>query len=89
MDREAQVLKDRIEVAAFDRAEAKRKNGLDVTRMNKWNVAAIQAWTASTVAFKARGMLLANVATKAPKNERINTHSSIEPSWFPHVLVIL
>ena len=70
-------------------AGASLRNGLEVTNMNRWNAAATQAWTASTVALSEAGMLLPNTATRAPNKVRISTHSSIEPSWFPHVLVNL
>ena len=57
--------------------------------MNRKNAAATQACTASTVALREAGMLLPNSATRAPNRVRMNTHNSIEPSWFPQVLVNL
>ena len=36
-----------------------------------------------------RGRLAPNSATAAPNRARISTHSSIEPSWFPHTPEIL
>ena len=64
-----------------------RTNGFDVVRMNSWKAAAIQACTASALALSAAGRLLPKAATSAPNNARMNTHSIIEPSWFPQMLV--
>ena len=64
-----------------------RTNGFDVPRMKSWKAAAIQACTASALALSTAGRLLPKTATKAPKNERIETHSIIEPSWLPQMLV--
>ena len=55
--------------------------------MNRSKAAAIQACTASELAFSLTGRLLPNTATSAPKNVRMNTHSIIEPSWLPQMLV--
>ena len=49
----------------------------------------LPAWTARTLARNVTGRLLPNSATAAPKTARISTHSSIEPSWFPHTPEIL
>ena len=49
----------------------------------------IQPCTASTRARSALGRFVPKPATSAPKKERISTHRSIEPSWFPHTPVIL
>ena len=90
MDREAEVLQDRVEVAALERRlRQTRRNGFEVTRMKRWNAAAIQACTASTLAFSVAGRLPPNAATSAPNSARIRTQSSIEPSWFPHTPVNL
>jgi len=83
MEREAGVLKDRIEIAASNGASATRRNGFDVIRMNSSKATAIQACTASALALSVTGRLVPNSATKAPKNARIDTHSIIEPSWLP------
>ncbi len=45
---------------------------------------AIEDCTASALAFKVGGRLRPKAATAAPNRERISTHSTIEPSWFPH-----
>ena len=57
--------------------------------MNSKNAAAIHACTPSTLALSVAGRLPPNSATSAPNSARISTHSSIEPSWFPHTPVIL
>ena len=45
--------------------------------------------TASTRACNAGGRLLLNSATAAAHNDSMNTHSSMEPSWFPQTPLIL
>ncbi len=57
--------------------------------MNRKNAAEIQDCTPSTLALSRAGRLPPNTATIAPNSARMRTHSSIEPSWFPQVLVIL
>ncbi len=57
--------------------------------MKSTNAAAIHDCTASTLAFSVAGRLPPASATSAPNSARISTHSSIEPSWFPHTPVIL
>ncbi len=63
--------------------------GLDVVTMKRRNAAAIEPCTASTFALSSRGRLVPKVATAAPNRARISTHSTIEPSWFPHTPEIL
>ena len=63
--------------------------GFDVVTMNSRKAAPIEPCTASTFAFSSRGRLLPKVATAAPNSDRISTHSTIEPSWFPHTPEIL
>ena len=46
-------------------------------------------WTARTRARRVGGRLPPNQAAIAPKSVRINTHSSMEPSWFPQTPLIL
>ncbi len=90
MKRERRVLQDRIEAVAVEPAAvSRRRNGFDVSRMNSRNATEIDACTASTLAFSVAGRLLPNSATAAPKIDRISTHSTIEPSWFPHAPAIL
>ena len=57
--------------------------------MKSRKATAMPACTASTLAAASRGRLLPKSATAAPKTARISTHSSIEPSWFPHTPEIL
>ena len=57
--------------------------------MNRMKATAIQDCTASTLALSVAGRLPPNIATSAPNSARISTHSSIEPSWFPHTPLIL
>ncbi len=57
--------------------------------MNRMKATAIHDCTASTLAFSVIGRLPPNTATSAPNSARIRTHSSIEPSWFPHTPLIL
>jgi hypothetical protein len=64
-----------------------RKNGFEVVRMKSWKAAAIQACTASALALSFAGKLPPKAATSAPNKARINTHSIMEPSWFPQTLV--
>ena len=52
--------------------------------MNSRNATAIEACTHSTLAFSVGGRLRPKAATAAPNRVRISTHSTIEPSWFPH-----
>ena len=66
-----------------------RRNGLDVSRMNSRKPTAIMPCTASTRARRAGGKLSLNSATAAEHSDSMNTHSSMEPSWFPHTPVIL
>ena len=55
--------------------------------MKRWKAAAIQACTASALALSIAGKLLPKAATSAPNKARMKTHSIIEPSWFPQMLV--
>ena len=50
---------------------------------------AIIAWTLSTRDLSPGGRLAPNTATAEPKSDKINTHNSKEPSWFPHTPEIL
>ena len=45
--------------------------------------------TDNTLALKSDRRLVPKTATKNPKNVSISTHSSIEPSWLPHVPLTL
>ncbi len=45
--------------------------------------------TASTRAFSVAGRFRPKPATAPEHMARISTHSTIEPSWFPHVPVSL
>ncbi len=47
------------------------------------------ACTASTRAFSVGGRLRPNRATAALNSASTSTHSSIEPSWFPHTPLTL
>ncbi len=60
-----------------------RRNGLEVSRIKRQNATAIDACTDSTLAFSVAGKLRPKAATAAPNSERINTHRTIDPSWFP------
>ena len=57
--------------------------------MKSRKATAMPACTASTLARRVAGRLVPKRATAAPKTARISTHSSIEPSWFPHTPEIL
>jgi len=57
--------------------------------MKTRNPNAIMAWIDSTRACSAAGKLPPKVATRPPNSVRISTHSTIEPSWFPHTPVSL
>ena len=57
--------------------------------MNSRKATAMPACTPSALARSERGRLVPNSATAAPNSARISTHSSIEPSWFPHTPEIL
>ena len=56
--------------------------------MNSRKPTAIMPWTASTRARNAGGRLSLNSATAAAHSDSMNTHRSIEPSWFPQTPVI-
>ena len=51
------------------------------------NAASTVRTAAPLTALRTAGKLLPNTATSAPKKARIETHSIIEPSWFPQTLV--
>ena len=91
MDGEADVLQDRIEVAALRAAPgSSRANGLEVKRMKRRKAAPIQPCTASTRrAQRGRAGCAPKTATSAPKSARISTQRSIEPSWLPQTPVTL
>jgi hypothetical protein len=55
--------------------------------MKSSKAAAIQACTARALALSLTGKLPPNAATMAPNKARMNTHSIMEPSWFPQMLV--
>jgi len=57
--------------------------------MNSRNPTPIIAWTANTRARNCGGKLWLNRATAAPNSARMNTQSSIEPSWLLHTPVSL
>jgi hypothetical protein len=61
-----------------------RRNGFDVTRMNRMNATAIEDCTVSTLALNRAGRLAPKRATSAPNTLRMSTHNSMEPSWLPH-----
>jgi hypothetical protein len=63
--------------------------GFDVVTMKSRKAAPIEPWTARTFALSSRGRLLPKDATAAPNSDRISTHSTIDPSWFPHTPEIL
>ena len=91
MDREADVLQDRVEVLPFQRRRIERaRTGLEVRRMKRRKAAAIQPCTASTRARSARGQVAAESRDqRAEAASRISTQRSIEPSWFPQTPVTL
>ncbi len=66
-----------------------RRNGFEVKRINARKATPIAAWTESTRARRRGGRLPPNHAAMAPKSATISTQSSIEPSWLPHVPLIL
>src|SRR4029078_12245860 len=70
-------------------AGASRRDGFEGRRMKRKKAQAIHDCTASTCALRAAGRLFPNSATRAPNRERIRTHKSMEPSWFPQTLVNL
>ena len=90
MDREAGVLQNRIEVASLER---RRREPLERVRGQEnegEEGEADQALNGERVGAQAsRGSARPNRATSAPKIARMRTHSSIEPSWFPHTPEIL
>src|SRR6516165_1993853 len=55
-------------------ASGMRRNGFDVLRMKSWKAAAIQACTASALAFSAAGKLVPKT-TSAPKNARTDGYT--------------
>ena len=57
--------------------------------MNSRKPTPIMPCTASTRARSSGGRLLLNTATAAAHSDSMNTHRSMEPSWFPHTPVIL
>ena len=57
--------------------------------MNSRKPTPIMPCTASTRARSSGGRLSQNSATAAPHSDSMNTHRSIEPSWFPQTPVIL
>ena len=57
--------------------------------MNARNPRPVRPCIDSTRARRVRGMARPKVPTVAPNSDRIRTHSIIEPSWFPHVPLIL
>ncbi len=52
--------------------------------MNSRKATPMEPCTARTRALSVIGRLVPKSATAAPKIDRISTHSSMEPSWFPH-----
>lgn len=89
MYREADILKYRVEIPPSMGAGFIRINGFEVIRMKRRNAAATNPCTERTFDRSVAGKLPLNQATKAPKNVRISTHRSIDPSWFPHTPVTL
>ncbi len=57
--------------------------------MKSAKAVAIQACTASTVAFSRSGRFRPKMTTRAEKKVRMRSQSIIEPSWFPHTPEIL
>ena len=53
--------------------------------MKAMNAAPIMPCTASTRAFNVGGRLPPNAATAAPNTARMVIHSTMEPSWLPHM----
>ncbi len=68
---------------------ARRVNGLEVNRIKAKNATPIAACTPSTRARSVGGSDWPNHAAQAPNSATISTHSSMDPSWFPHVPLIL
>ena len=91
MDREAEVLQDRVEILALERRRDRRRaNGFEVEQDEQQEgdrdrSPARRARSAADVA----GTACARSATSAPNSARMSTQSSIEPSWFPQTPVIL
>ena len=84
MEGERRVLQDRIEAAAVGRRRIDAQERVGREQDEEQNATAIEACTLSTLAFSVGGRLRPKAATAAPNSARISTHSTIEPSWFPH-----
>ena len=89
MEGERGVLQDRVEAAAVERRRDRAARTDWTWQDEQEKASAIEACTASTLALSGSGRLLPNSATAAPNSARISTHSSIEPSWLPHMPEIL
>ena len=89
MDREAGVLQDRIEVASLERRGGEPLERVRGQENEGEEGQADQALNGERVGAKRCGSARPNRATSAPKIARMKTHSSIEPSWFPHTPEIL
>ena len=66
-----------------------RANGFDVSSTKSRNAPRTHDCTDSAVAAMSSGIRFARSATSAPNNASVRTHSSMEPSWFPHTPEIL
>jgi hypothetical protein len=66
-----------------------RVKGLEAKTMKARKATPMPACAASTLARSVAGRLPPNTATAAPNKARMRTHSSMEPSWFPHTPEIL
>ena len=90
MHREADVLQDRIEIAAFGRRLRDARKRVRGDQDEEIEGAGDPGLHGEHIGLQASPADSApNSATSAPNSARISTHSSIEPSWLPHTLVNL
>ena len=89
MEGERGVLQDGIEAVAFGRRRAKPRERVRRQQNEQQERERDRALHRQHARAQPLGRLPPNSATAAPKMARISTHSSIEPSWFPHVPEIL
>lgn len=80
MDREADILKNRVEIAALGRRRIETEEGIGGQQDEQREGDRNQACTANTLAFSVSGRLRPKTATSALNSVRINSQSSIDPS---------
>lgn len=80
MDRETEILEDRVEVLALARRRIEPPEGFEVKSVKARKATVTVPWAASVPARNRAGSERRDSATSAPNSVRIKTQSSIEPS---------